>query len=67
MKSTALLMNKDRTVTVLENVEHELYEELVKQEDAKEIHCTIDDQTVSFPAISKVVWCENTIDWSYGY
>ena len=67
MKGTALLINKDHTVTVLENVEHELYEDLVKQEDSNEIHCMIDEKEVYFPAISKIVWYEDTIDWSYGY
>ena len=31
MKGKALLINKDNTVTVLENVEHEVYEELSSQ------------------------------------
>lgn len=67
MKGTALLINKDHTVTVLENVEREVYEELVSQEDEKEIHCVIDEKEVCSPPIDKVVWYEETIDWAYGY
>lgn len=67
MKGTALLMNKDQTVTVLENVDHEVYEELANQEDEKDIQCKIDDKEVKFDPVTKVVWCEDTIDWDYGY
>jgi len=67
MKGTALLINKDNTVTVLENVEHEVYEELSSQEDSKKVHCTIDEKEVTFNPISAVVWCEDAIDWDYGY
>jgi len=67
MKGTALLINKDHTVTVLENVDHEVYEELASQEDSNEVHCKIDEKEVKFNPISAVVWCEDAIDWTYGY
>jgi hypothetical protein len=67
MKGTAVLIEQDHTVKVLENVEHEVYEELVSQKHEKKQHCTIDDKTVNLGPIAKVVWCEETIDWNYGY
>jgi hypothetical protein len=67
MKGTALLINKDHSVTVLENVEHDVYEDLVSLEDSKNIKCTINDKEVQFDPIDKVVWYEETIDWEYGY
>ncbi|WP_085992263.1 hypothetical protein [Oceanobacillus senegalensis] len=67
MTGTALLINRDYSVTVLENVEHRVYEELVGQEDSKHKQCTINGKNVNFEPISKVVWYDNTIDWDYGY
>ncbi|RLL43845.1 hypothetical protein D8M04_13125 [Oceanobacillus piezotolerans] len=67
MKGTALLIKEDHSVTVLENVEHEVYEKLVGQEDSQDIQCTIDDKEVHFEPVSKVVWYEDKIDWEYGY
>lgn len=67
MKGTALLINKDQTVTILEDVEHEVYEKLVSQEDSEKVKCTIDKKTIQLDPISKAVWLEDTIDWAYGY
>ncbi|WP_010283099.1 hypothetical protein [Bacillus timonensis] len=67
MKGTALLINKDHSVTVLENVEHNVYEDLVSLEDSTNMKCTINDKEVQFDPIDKVVWYEETIDWEYGY
>lgn len=67
MTGTAILINEDHSVTVLENVEHEVYEELASQEDCKDAHCTINGKDVYFEPISKVVWIEESIDWDYGY
>jgi len=67
MKGTALLINKDHSLTVLENVEHDVYEDLVSLEDSKKIKCTINNKEVQFDPIDKVVWYEETIDWEYGY
>lgn len=66
MKGTALLINEDQTVTVLENVEHSVYEELAN-EDLTNPHCTIDDKEVEFDPVFSVVWCEEAIDFDYGY
>ena len=56
MKGTALLINQDHTVTVLENVEHKVYKELADQDDSKQVHCTIGEKEVTFDPISSVVW-----------
>ncbi|MFD1779565.1 hypothetical protein ACFSFW_12955 [Fredinandcohnia salidurans] len=67
MKGTALLINKDHTVTVLENVEHVVYEDLASLADSKNLKCTINDKEIQFDPIDQVVWYEETIDWEYGY
>jgi len=66
MKGTALLLNEDQTVTVLENVELEVYEEL-KQEEVNNPHCIINDKEVTFEPVQAVTWYENGIDLAYGY
>ncbi|MBO1001346.1 hypothetical protein ACFSKI_14910 [Pseudogracilibacillus auburnensis] len=67
MKGTALLINEDQSVTVLENVDHSVYEELANEEDLAHPHCTIGDKEVEFDPIFSVVWHEEAIDWDYGY
>ncbi|MHA6252815.1 hypothetical protein [Oceanobacillus sp. CAU 1775] len=67
MTGTALLINKDRTVRVLENVTHDTYEELATQLNTTQAECKIDEKVVQFGSIIKVVWCDDTIDWNYGY
>lgn len=66
MKGTALLLNEDQTVTVLENVELEVYEEL-KQDEVSNPHCTINNKEVTFEPVQAVTWYENGIDLAYGY
>ena len=67
MKGTAVLINHDRIVSVLENIDVEVYKEIVSQEDEEEVCCTIDEKEVTFGPITKVVWLEDHIDWQYGY
>ncbi|MEH7379200.1 hypothetical protein V7138_01765 [Bacillus sp. JJ1533] len=66
MKGTALLINKDHSVTVLENVEHDVYEDLVSLGDSKHIQSTMNKE-IHFDSFDNVVWYEETIDWEYGY
>lgn len=67
MKGTALLINDDHIVTVLENVSHEVYEEIANQKSDKQIHCKIDEKEVEFGPVTKVLWLEENVDWQYGY
>lgn len=67
MKGTALLLDKDQTVKVFENVGHDVYKELVSRKNAEKKHCTIGSRKVELGSITKVVWYEDRIDWNYGY
>ena len=67
MKGTALLINDNRIVTVLENIGHEVYEEMKRQKPKKHIHCEINEKKVKFGPITKIVWLEDNVDWQYGY
>jgi len=65
MKGTALLIKENHTVTVLEDVNHEMYKELANQEEKKAIK--IGENEVEFSPVYSVLWCEDAIDWNYGY
>ena len=67
MKGTALLLNEDHTVTVLEDVALEVYEELKQEEAADHPHCTINEKEVTFEPVQAVTWYEDGIDLAYGY
>ncbi len=67
MKGTALLIKDDHSVTILENVDRSVSKELAKQEDSTTCQCTINEKEVKFDSVSAVVWCEDSIDWNYGY
>lgn len=67
MKGTALLINDDHIVTVLEDIGHEVYEKIASQKTAESISCEIDEKKVEFGPITKVVWLEDNVDWQYGY
>lgn len=54
MKGTAILFQEDHTVTFLENVDRSTYEDLKKE-------CECENN------IEPVFWCEDHIDWDYGY
>lgn len=62
-----MLIKEDHSVTILEDIEYEVYEKLASQSDSKNIHCTINKKEVHFSHISSIVWSENKIDWDYGY
>ena len=67
MKGTALLMNEDMTLTVLENVDVSVYKELKNEKKYDQPHCTINHKEVEFEPIHSVVWCKEDIDLDYGY
>lgn len=67
MKGTALLLEKDHSVKIFENVGHDVYEELVSQKDAKKKDYTIGNRKIELGPIDKIVWYEDKIDWNYGY
>jgi hypothetical protein len=66
MKGTALLINKDQTVTVLENVEHVVYEDLASLGDSKNIKCTINDKEIQFDPIDQVVCMKKPLTGNTG-
>jgi hypothetical protein len=67
MKGTALLLNDEEVVTVLEGIGHDVYEEIERQKKDEAISCTIEDRKVKFGPVTKVIWLEEKVDWQYGY
>ncbi len=67
MKGTAILYQKDQSVTILENVERTVYEEIKLQCGCKHCTCKVENRLVDFGAVSPVFWHEEEIDWDYGY
>lgn len=67
MKGTAILFQEDQTVTFLENVDRAVYEDLKKQCGCENCNCKIDNKKVDFGPVSPVLWCDDQIDWDYGY
>ncbi|MBA4538824.1 hypothetical protein H1Z61_17265 [Bacillus aquiflavi] len=67
MKGTAVLFQDDQTVTFLENVDRSVFEEIKKQCGCENCNCKIENKTVEFGSISPVFWCQDEVDWDYGY
>lgn len=67
MKGTALVINEDRTVTILEDVEKTVFEVLSDQKKSPNPYYIDRDIEIYFNPIDTVVWHEDAIDWDYGY
>lgn len=67
MKGTAILYKKDQTLTIIENIDHSVFNEIQKQCGCDQCTCKYDNKVVNFGAVSPVFWHEDEIDWDYGY
>lgn len=68
MKGTAVLFQEDQTVTFLEDVDRAVYEDIKKQSGSeKDCNSKINNKKINFGPVSPVIWCEDRIDWDYGY
>ncbi|MGM7685110.1 hypothetical protein ACSVDA_23675 [Cytobacillus sp. Hm23] len=67
MKGTAILFKETRPVTILEDVDKSLYNEIKKQCGCQQCNCSIDNKNVEFGQVSPVMWHEEEVDWDYGY
>ncbi|MBU8877624.1 hypothetical protein BGM26_01305 [Bacillus sp. FJAT-29790] len=67
MKGTAILFQEDMTVTVIEGVEHSVFEEIKAQCDYEHCTCEIENKIFDFGSVSPVFWHEDEVDWDYGY
>lgn len=60
MKGTAVLIEEDQTVTILEDINSKDYKKLTKQTDNPKKMCTTTND-------NHIVWCDHMIDLEYGY
>lgn len=63
MKGTAILFQNEHIVTIMENVEQSVLEEL----QTEHCLCTLNKKKVDLRYVSPVIWHEEEIDWDYGY
>ncbi|TKC18478.1 hypothetical protein [Robertmurraya kyonggiensis] len=63
MKGTAILFQNEQIVTIMENVEQSVLEELL----AEHCGCTLNKKNADLGFVAPVIWHEEEIDWDYGY
>ena len=62
-----MIINEDRTVTILEDVEKTVFEVLSDQRNSPRPYVKNGDKEIYFSPIDTIVWHEDAIDWDYGY
>ena len=67
MKGTAILFQKNQKVTIIENVDRSVFEEMKEQCECGHCSCKLESKVVDFGEVSPVLWHENEVDWEYGY
>jgi hypothetical protein len=67
MKGTAILFHEDKNVTIIEDIDHETYEEIKVQCGCKENNPIKDDSTKDLSSAIPALWHDDEVDWDYGY
>jgi hypothetical protein len=66
MKGTAILF-QDQTVTFLEDIDYDIFDEIKQQCGCSNCNCKIENKVIDFGTVSPIFWHEDEIDWDYGY
>lgn len=67
MKGTAILFQENQKVTVIEDVERSVFEEIKAQCGCDHCNCKLENKVIDFGSVSPVFWHEDEVDWEYGY
>jgi hypothetical protein len=67
MKGTAILFQEDRKVTIIEDIDHKIYEEIKDQIGCEECSCKLNDKVIHLGPVHPALWHDEEIDWDYGY
>lgn len=67
MKGTAILFQPNQKVTVIEDIDHKIYEALKEQCGCTHFNCKVENKLVDYGTVSPVFWHEEDVDWEYGY
>lgn len=67
MKGTAILYQQDERVIFLEDIEKKQFEEMKKQRDSEHCYCHLENKKIDYGKVSPIIWCDDEIDWEYGY
>lgn len=65
--SGAAILFQEENVTIIEDVDISVYEEIKEQCGCQHCSCKLENKTVDFGAVSPVFWHPDEIDWDYGY
>jgi hypothetical protein len=66
MKGTAILFQEE-SIKFIENVEKSIFDEIKEQCGCERCTCNIENKIINFGPVSPAIWCEDEIDWDYGY
>lgn len=67
MKGTAILYQKDQAVTIIENIDRAVFDEIRNQCGCEHCNCKLENKLVDFGTVCPVFWHEDLVDWDYGY
>lgn len=67
MTGTAILFQQDKKVTIIEDIDHEVYKEIQEQDGCKDCKCLLDNKVIHFGPVYPAMWHDDEIDWDYGY
>ncbi|WP_080846786.1 hypothetical protein [Cytobacillus gottheilii] len=67
MKGTAILYREDQSVTIIEDVEQSVFEDIKKQCGCENCNTKIENQIINYGTVSPALWHEDEVDWDYGY
>lgn len=67
MKGTAILYKKDQSLTIIEDIDRSLFNDIQEQCGYDYCSCKLENKIVDFGPVSPVLWHEEEIDWDYGY
>ncbi len=67
MKGTAILFQENQKVTIIEDIDRSVFEEMKAHCGCENCNCKLENKIVDFGSESPVFWHENDVDWDYGY
>jgi len=63
---TLLLFGQDQNVTSIEDIEHDVYENLKQERNEKKVVLTINGEEICFENIQTIKYIDD-LNWDFGY
>nr|WP_295974646.1 hypothetical protein [uncultured Bacillus sp.] len=67
MKGTAILFREDQKVTIIEDIDHDTYEELKSTYGCMDTGYHAANYMSDLSKVSPALWHDDEVDWDYGY